>query len=451
MTLTRCRTLKHRQCLILLVLVFQGVFVSHRAASGDESVPTDPPLRWWKGNIHTHSFWSDGNDFPEMIAEWYRTRDYNFLAISDHNVLSEGERWMKLEEILRRGDQDTLRKYRNRFGGGWVETRGVSESPEVEVRLKPLNEFRALIEERGKFILIQGEEITDRILGKPVHLNATNIKEVIQPLGGNNIREGVNNNLRAVEDQARRTGREILLHLNHPSYNYTFTAEDLAAVLAERFFEVFNGHPSVNNQGDEDHPSVDRLWDIANTIRLDVLRAPPLYGLATDDSHRYHGRSGSRPGRGWIMVQSRYLTPEHLIRAVKAGNFYASSGVTLSEIDFDAQQNTFHVRVLPVQDSTYTIQFVGTLNDYDRTSSPRLDREGKEIATTRVYSEDVGRILQTTRGTQASYKLTGKEFYVRAVVTSNRPPVDPIFEGQLEQAWTQPVGWKRVLAPPPAD
>ena len=451
MTLTRPRTLKRQQCLILLVLVFQVIFVSHHATSGDESVPADPRLRWWKGNIHTHSFWSDGNDFPEMIAEWYRTRDYNFLAISDHNVLSEGERWMKLEEILRRGDQDTLRKYRNRFGGGWVETRGVSESSEVEVRLKPLNEFRALIEERGKFILIQGEEITDRILGKPVHLNATNLKEVIQPLGGNSIREGVINNLRAVEDQARRTGREVLLHLNHPSFHYTFTAEDLAAVLAERFFEVFNGHPSVNNSGDEDHPSVDRLWDIANTIRLDVLRAPPLYGLATDDSHEYHGRAGSRPGRGWIMVQSRYLTPEHLIRAVKAGDFYASSGVTLSEIDFDAQQNTFHVRVLPVQDATYTIQFVGTLNDYDRTSSPRLDREGKELSTTRVYSEEVGRVLQTTRGTQASYKLTGKEFYVRAVITSNRPPADPISEGQFEQAWTQPVGWKRVLDPSSAD
>ena len=451
MTLTRSRTLKRQQCLILLVLVFQVIFISHRAASGDESVPEDPHLRWWKGNIHTHSFWSDGNDFPEMIAEWYRTRDYNFLAISDHNVLSEGERWMKLEDILRRGDQDTLQKYHSRFGGGWVETRGVSESPEVEVRLKPLNEFRALIEERGKFILIQGEEITDRILGKPVHLNATNLKEAIQPLGGNNIREGVINNLRAVEDQARRTGREILLHLNHPSFHYTFTAEDLAAVLAERFFEVFNGHPSVNNRGDEDHPSVDRLWDIANTIRLDVLRAPPLYGLATDDSHEYHGRAGSRPGRGWIMVQSRYLTPEHLIRAVKAGDFYASSGVTLSEIDFDAQQNTFHVRVLPIQDATYTIQFVGTLNDYDRTSSPRLDREGKEISTTRVYSEEVGRVLQTTRGTQASYKLTGKEFYVRAVITSNRPPADPISEGQFEQAWTQPVGWKRVLDPSSAD
>jgi hypothetical protein len=105
---------------------------------GDDAVPVDPPLRWWKGNIHTHSLWSDGDDFPEMIAEWYRTHGYNFLALSDHNILSEGIRWMKDEEIVRRGGADALSKYRARFGGGWVETRGEEGSPEFEVRLKPL-------------------------------------------------------------------------------------------------------------------------------------------------------------------------------------------------------------------------------------------------------------------------------------------------------------------------
>ena len=39
---------------------------------------------------------------------------------------------------------------------------------------------------------------------------------------------------------------------------------------------------------------------------------------------------GSRPGRGWIMVRSRYLTPEQLLRAIEQGQFYASSGVALA-------------------------------------------------------------------------------------------------------------------------
>src|SRR5215212_3822104 len=50
--------------------------------------------RWYKGNLHTHSFWSDGDDYPEMIADWYKRSGYQFLALSDHNILSEGDRWI---------------------------------------------------------------------------------------------------------------------------------------------------------------------------------------------------------------------------------------------------------------------------------------------------------------------------------------------------------------------
>ena len=100
--------------LLLFVIAIQA------PSFADDLIPADPPLRWWKGNIHTHSVWSDGNDFPEMIAEWYRTHDYNFLALSDHNILSAGVRWMKFDDIVARGGKDALEKYRRRFGGGWV-------------------------------------------------------------------------------------------------------------------------------------------------------------------------------------------------------------------------------------------------------------------------------------------------------------------------------------------
>ena len=38
--------------------------------------PEPPVPRWWKGNLHTHSFWSDGDDYPEMIVDWYKTAGY---------------------------------------------------------------------------------------------------------------------------------------------------------------------------------------------------------------------------------------------------------------------------------------------------------------------------------------------------------------------------------------
>ena len=42
--------------------------------------------------------------------------------------------------------------------------------------------------------------------------------------------------------------------------------------------------------------------------------------------------------------------------------------------------------------------------------------------------------------------LTGEELYVRAVVTSDRPPENPSFPDQKAQAWTQPVGWEGRIA-----
>ena len=46
-------------------------------------------------------------------------------------------------------------------------------------------------------------------------------------------------------------------------------------------------------------------------------------------------------------------------------------------------------------------------------------------------------------GHSASYTLSGNELYVRAVISSSDAPVDPVWDGQQQQAWTQPVGWRQ--------
>ena len=392
----------------------------------------EPSVRWWKGNLHTHTLWSDGDDFPEMVADWYVQHGYHFLALSDHNVLSQGVRWIPMKTILARGGKTALEDYRKRFGDAWVETRGEEGTDSFEVRLKPLNEFRALLEEHDRFIMIQGEEISDRAEGKPVHINASNLKETIEPVGGATVREAMQNNLRAILEQEKAIGRPILPHVNHPNFGYAMTAADLAAVVSERFFEVYNGHPGVNHLGDEDHPSVEAIWDLANAIRLSTLAAPPLLGIATDDSHEYHGLPGSHSGRGWVMVQSQYLTPEHLIRAMRAARFYASSGVRLDEVGYDEPSRTLSLKIQQDGDATYRTEFIATLR-------PEGDAEATHAVPAK---EQIGVVIARSDSLTPSYQLTGNELYVRAVVTSSQPHPDPSFENQHQQAWTQPVGWQ---------
>ncbi|WP_435015541.1 PHP domain-containing protein [Tundrisphaera sp. TA3] len=411
-----------------------------------EPAPLDDAPKWYKGNLHTHSLWSDGNDYPEMIVDFYARRDYHFLALSDHNILGVGQKWMGGKRVR----PDGLDRYRKRFGENWVETRG--QGKDLEVRLKPLGEYRPLFERAGRFLLFQGEELTDTFDKKPVHMGVTNVLEVIPAQGGKDVSDVMANNLAAVEAQSKKFGQPMLAHLNHPNFRWGVTAEELAMVTREHFFEVYNGHPGTNQLGDATHAPVERMWDIMNTLRIGEMNAAPLYGLGTDDSHNYFGEEGSTPGRGWIEVRARFLTPESLIHAMEAGDFYASSGVRLKDVRYSAESRTLSVAVEPQGSARYTIRFTGTMKDYDRTRGPVLDAEGKPLPVTQRYSESVGKILATVEGPVAEYRLTGDELYVRATISSDQPPENPSFPGQVAQAWTQPVGWVEWLAAnrPPA-
>ena len=396
---------------------------------------------WYKGNTHTHSLWSDGNDFPEMITDWYVKQGYNFLALSDHNVLQSKEVWMSEALIEKRRialGKATMDKYRARFGEKWVEEREIDGKKEV--RLKKLEEYRPLFEQPEKFRLVEAEEISAKFGKAPIHINAITPGEVIKPVEGESIRDTLRKNLQAIRDQEKRLGHPIMAHVNHPNFQWALTAEDLAEAVEESFFEIYNGHPKIHLRGDETRPGHEMIWDIANTIRIDKLHAHPLFGMATDDSHHYHGEDNP-PGRGWVMVNAEELSSAALIKAMRAGNFYGSSGVTLSSVSYSDRVLEIHIQ--PEEGLTYTTQIIGTLEGYDATvrEAPLSadDPQPKRL----LYSADVGKTLATVTGSQVKYELTGKELYVRAVITCNKAHVNPSYPGQMQQAWTQPVGWEK--------
>ncbi len=414
----------------LIVLFGLAALRSFAADSGVE-----PPPRWWKGNLHTHSLWSDGDDFPEMIVDWYKQHGYDFLALSDHNVLSQGDHW--INAVTNRGGANALAKYVRRFGAGWVEQR--EENGQPMVRLKPLNEFRGLFEEAQHFLLIQSEEITDFCGPTPIHLNATNVREPIKPKSGDTVLEVMQRDVNAVLEQRRQTGQPMFPHLNHPNFGWAVTAEDLMRVQGERFFEVYNGHPLTRNNGDATHVNTDRMWDIMLTQRLAILGMDPIAALAVDDSHSYHEQKPelSNPGRGWLMVRAAFLTPEPLIRAIEAGEFYATSGVRLKDVR--RLKNRYELEIEPEPGVRYVTQFIGTRKGFDRSSSPVLSANGEALPVTRRYSDDIGKVLAEVPGIAASYHLKGDEIYVRAKIISSKIKENAGVAGEVERAWTQPL------------
>lgn len=367
--------------------------------------------KWYKGNLHTHSYWSDGDEFPEVILNWYKSQGYQFVALSDHNTLAEGEKWIEVskDSIY----QKAFQKYLESYGPDWVIHK--VDSGRTLVRLKTYEEYKNSSEEPGRFLVIPSEEITDEFNGKPLHMNATNILTKIEPQGGHSVSQVLQNNIDQVLKQRQETRRPIMPHINHPNFGYGIDLNDMMSLNGERFFEVYNGHPMVHNMGDSTHISTEEMWDLINISYLESKK-PIMYGLATDDSHHYHksGSEWSNAGRGWVMVRADSLSAPSLIEALEAGNFYLSTGTTLKTLKFE--NNRLSIEVNEEKEVDYTITFIGL-------------RSGK--SETEVFV--------SIKGARADFAITDDIIFVRGKITSSKLQSNPIESIRYEMAWTQPI------------
>jgi len=108
--------------------------------------------------------------------------------------------------------------------------------------------------------------------------------------------------------------------LCHPNWGRDFDHlpyEDLAALSGYAGVEVFNGS-IIEDPGS---PLASDKWD-----RL-LASGRRAWGFATDDTHFPNNR-----GRGWCVVRAAERSAKGVLDALRAGNFYASSGVTISGV-----------------------------------------------------------------------------------------------------------------------
>jgi hypothetical protein len=368
---------------------------------------------WYKGNLHTHTYWSDGDEFPEMVLDWYKSNGYDFIGLSDHNTLSRDEKWVlvKKSPMYETG----FRNYLNKFGKDWVDYK--TDTGRVQVKLKTFPEYQTKMQ-ADSFLILPAEEITCRVDQKHVHVNATNLQEFIAPPQGTTVAETMQKAVNEVLDQRKRTGAPMFPHINHPNFFYSVTVDDMISLTGERFFEVYNGHPLVNNYGDSVHLSTEDMWDKIN-IAYAKRNQPLMYGLATDDSHNYHqfGAAFSNAGRGWVMVQAESLDAKSLIEAMEAGKFYATTGVRLRT--YEVSGNEIKIEIEREKGIEYTIEFIGA--------------EKGETET---------QVLRSVKDSEANFIVADLHQFVRARIKSTKPKPNPFQEGDLEMAWTQPVQGK---------
>jgi len=305
-----------------------------------DPVPWSADDDWFKGNTHAHTTESDGDSSPEYVAQWYKDNGYDFLVLSDHNVFTDPARLSDLTD--------------------------------------------------AGFLLVPGEEVTSSFDGAPVHVNGLNLPGVVEAQTAESLVGTIQANVDAIREV------EGVPHINHPNFRWAFSADELAQVENDRLIEIWNGHPTVHNNGGGGVMGLEAVWDVLLT------GGKLIYGIATDDAHHFQGefRAGrANPGRGWVAVRAPALDPASLMEALEAGAFYASTGVELTEVVVDGSR--LEVHIADRGDFRYTTQFIGA----------------------------GGVVLAETTDNPSVYHVDSDVGYVRAKVT----------DSMGWSAWTQPL------------
>jgi len=414
--------------------------------------------KWWRGNLHMHTYWSDGRTFPEQAVDLYKnTLGYDFLALSEHNIFADkADCWKPVLEKESKWPPDVTKPYFDLYMqsafGKEAQTRTAADGT-AEVRLRPYEEVKRMFEEPGKFLLMPGVEITQVTDGINVHVNYVNVPDVVPFVKGGPLSKSMKDvhptdliaqNAKEAAALAAQLKRPSMLMVNHPQWVYLdIKPENLFNNPEVRFFEVCNGGSAFAPPDDLPVKTNDFFWDTVNAFRM-LKGYPLIYGTGSDDTHYYFTAAGATHGRlkvDYIVVRSAELSPDALLAAMHTGDFYTSTGVTLADIAFDAAKRSLHVKVLPEPDVSYTISFITTKKNFDQTVRT-VDvpaAKGHGARTVPIYSADIGKAVHRAEGTEATFTMAPDDLYVRAKVESSQPSTyTGNFHPDKQVAWTQP-------------
>lgn len=266
---------------------------------------------WYRGSLHIHSNFSVcGWHSMEELALAYR--DYDFIALTDHNQIT-----------TETGPLENHVIFRGMEVGGERHMLLVNQQPPLEEPADPtfsLEHFSSLAEQT--------------------------------------------------------TQNEGLAIASHPMrlFGQHWSLEELLAMKGLCGMEVFSGDGILVEQdvGFE-------LWD-------QVLTAgKKLWGFGNDDFHHW-----GQERRVWNVVNAKEKTPQGILQALRAGDFYISSG-----FGFDC---------IRVEGNTVHFEMKG--------GAPQLENAYKYLT---LYGSG-GRVLAEQTGSfqSCTYTATGDEGYIRA-------------------------------------
>lgn len=230
---------------------------------------------------------------------WYQSRGYDFIALTDHNQVSELPGGATFGEVA--------------VSVPLAETGGLLVLSGIELTHNPA-------------VCLPAPPLPD---GKcRIHVNALGV--TARPEGRLEWADRKSDRRIDLYGRALITARELggLVQINHPQWHWGMNAELLTELgrRGARFVEVANSQFTAWNDGGQvggqRFPSIEALWDAA------LVAGVTMWGVASDDAHSYDGKGQYPAGGGWVVVHAE-KRPAAILAALSAGAFYSSTGVVL--------------------------------------------------------------------------------------------------------------------------
>ena len=267
--------------------------------------------QFYKANLHCHTVNSDGYLTPEELKKIYKDAGYSVLAYSDHNVLLDhsdldDEEFLTLTSV----ELNINRAYE---GAGAFR-------PCYHINFYPEDQHNVAIPcFNPKYISKKHPDLRDaqKYVGTPdFERDYENINALINEFAANGY----------------------IAMLNHPTWSLQ-TLDDYRNLDSTNIFamEMYNhgcyveGYPEIN----------EHIYD-------DMLRrGHKFFCTATDDNHNHYSKESGHWDScgGFVVIKAPELTHKAIFEALKAGDFYASTGPEIKELYIE--DGVLHVETSP--------------------------------------------------------------------------------------------------------
>ncbi len=263
---------------------------------------------FYKANLHTHSTISDGKLSPEQVKQAYLEKGYSIVAFSDHEVL------IPHPELC---------------DGRFLPLTSI----EIEFKDFFNKEIPAPCKQVYHLVMLASDSAETHYPWANRAVVWGNAKNYVQDYcQGSHDRMPTVENVNAGIRGAKEHG--FLVTYCHPGWSLNHYP-DYCGIEGADFVEVFNS--ACVWSGRPDDVAEHTFWDF-------LCLNKPVSPTCSDDSHGL-----GTVGHGATYVKADSLTYENVIRSLKCGDTFASTGPRFKDIAFDPETCVVTVESDPVE------------------------------------------------------------------------------------------------------